>query len=101
MKDVLMQRVGFYPTNPVAWMYAARGLYKLGDYHLCIEALSHCLRNPKTLKEAQHLLGFSLMHTKQYEAAAAAFNKSVKMGNETDWQPLIELYLEHPNLEQR
>lgn len=100
VKEVLLARVGFYPTTAVSWLFAARGLFKLGDFHLCIEALSHgCLRSQKTLKEAQHLLGFSLMQTGQTGAAAAAFTRSVKMGNETDWQPLVELHLDNPNLD--
>jgi hypothetical protein len=40
------------------------------------------------------------MHTGQKAAAAAAFLKSVKMANETDWQPLIELHIDNPNLSQ-
>jgi hypothetical protein len=99
VKEVLVQRIGFHPDGPVAWLFAARGLYKLEEWHLCIEALAHCLRSHKTLKEAQHLLGFCLMHTGQKSAAAAAFLKSVKMANETDWQPLIELHVDNPNLQ--
>jgi len=91
--DVLIKRIGFHPAGPVAWLFAARGLYKLEEWHLCVEALTNCLRSQKTLKEAQHLLGFCLMYTGQKSAAASAFLKSVKMGNETDMQPLIELHL--------
>ena len=98
VKQTLVQRIGFCPSDAVGWLYAARGLYKVKDYHLCVEAVSHCLRHEKTLKEAQHLLGFSLLHTGQTSASAAAFLKSVKMGNETDWQPLVELIADHPNL---
>ena len=98
VKDTLINRIGFHPSGPVAWLFAARGLYKLEEYHLCIEALGHCMRSPKTLKEAQHLQGFCLLHSGQKAAAAAAFVKSVKMGNETDMQPLIELHLDNPNL---
>ena len=78
VKGTLVQRIGFTPSDAVGWLYAARGLYKVKDYHLCIEAVSHCLRHEKTLKEAQHLLGFSLLHTGQTSAAAAAFLKSVR-----------------------
>ena len=63
-----------------------------------IEGLSHCLRNEKTAKEAHHLLAFSLLHTQQTKAAAAAFYKSAKMGTDTDWQPLVEIYLASPHL---
>mmetsp|Transcript_4078 Transcript_4078/g.7815 ORF Transcript_4078/g.7815 Transcript_4078/m.7815 type:complete len:106 (+) Transcript_4078:2-319(+) len=98
VKDVLVRRIGFLPQGPVAWLFAARGLFKLEEWHLCTEALTQCLRSPKTAKEAQHLLGFCLMHTEQKAAAAAAFLKSVKMSNETDWQPLIELHVDNPGL---
>lgn len=56
-----------------------------------IEGLAHCLRHEKTSKESQHLLAFALLHTKQNKLAAAAFFKSIKLGNETDWQPLVEV----------
>ena len=72
--------------DAIAWLYAARGFYKLKNYHFVIEAVSNCLRHEKTLKEGQHLLAFALMHTGQNEAALTAFRKSIKMGNETDWQ---------------
>ena len=91
VKDKLIQAVGFLPKDAIGWLYVARGFYKTRDYHYVIEAVNHCLRNEKTLKEAQHLLAFSLMHTGQTEMAAAAFKKSIKMGNETDWQVIVEL----------
>jgi hypothetical protein len=85
-------------VGPAGWLYAARGLYKCQDYHYCVEALTPCLRNEKTRKEAQHLLAFSLLHTKQEHDAAVAFQKSIKLGNETDWQPLVELFLDNPDM---
>ena len=69
------------------------------EYHLVVDALSYCLRNSKTQREAQHLLAFSLFHLKQYKAATPAFFKSVKLGNDSDWQPLIELCIDHPDIE--
>ena len=63
-----------------------------------MECVAPALRNEKTRREAQHLLAFSLMHTNQKEAAAGAFFKSVSLGNDTDWQALVELFLEHPKL---
>lgn len=98
VKDVLRETIGFLPNDPVSWLYASRGLYKLKEYRLCIEAVSNCLRSEKTLKDAQHILAFCLWQTGQHSAAAGAFVKSVKMGNETDWQVLIALFLDHPNL---
>ena len=99
VKEIVTERVGFCPKDAVGWLYAARGFYKMKDYNLVIQAVSHCLRSRKTLKEAQHLLGFSLMHTGQTSAAVAAFLKSVKLGNDTDWQPLIELCVDNPTLQ--
>jgi hypothetical protein len=51
------------------WLYACRGLYQLQEYALVVEGL-----------------------------AAAAFSKSIRLGNDTDWQPLVELLLEQPKL---
>jgi cytochrome c-type biogenesis protein CcmH/NrfG len=73
-------------------------LYQLQEYTLVIEGLAHCLRHEKTAKESQHLLAFSLLHTRQNKLAAAAFCKSIRLGNDTDWQPLIELLIEQPKL---
>jgi hypothetical protein len=53
------------------------------------------LRNEKTKKEGQHLLAFSLLQTAQFDAAAGAFLRSIQFGNDSDWQPLVELLLEH------
>ena len=84
--------------DPIGWLYAARGYYKLGMHHRVIEAVQNCLRNEKTKKEAQHLMAFSLMHTQQPELAATALMKSVQLGNDSDWQPLVEMCLENPKL---
>ena len=98
LKAMLKRTVGFVPKDAVGWLYVARGLFKLKDYHLVIEAVSHCLRHDKTAKEAQHFLAFSLMFTGQTQLAATAFAKSVSMGNHTDWQPLVELCIDHPDV---
>ncbi len=73
--------------DPVAWLYAARGFYRLGQYHNAVEALASCLRHEPTRKEAQHLLSFCLMHLGQMDSAAHGFVKSVECGNESDWYP--------------
>eukprot|EP00741_Cyanophora_paradoxa_P023153 tig00021571_g22363.t1 len=98
VRDMLAEKVGFMPKDPVGWLYVARGLYKLREYNQVIEAASYCLRNEKTQREAQHLLAFSLLNSGQSEAAANAFLKSVSMGNESDWQPLVELALDNPRM---
>jgi len=85
-------------SDAFGWLYACRGLYQLQEYALVVEGLAHCLRHEKTAKESQHLLAFSLLHTRQNKLAAAAFYKSIKLGNETDWQPLVELCIEQPKL---
>eukprot|EP01083_Nonionella_stella_P080077 219845_1 len=92
------KRVGFAPRDAFGWLYACRGLYKLGEYGLVVDGLTHCLRNEKTRKDAQHLLAFSLLKTDRHEAAANAFYKSVELGNQTDWQPLVELCIEYPDI---
>ena len=98
VRDYLQRTVGFVPKDAYGWLYACRGLYELKEYSLVVDGISHCLRHEKTYKEAQHLLAFALLHTHQHVQAANAFFKSVKMGNDTDWQPLVELCIEQPNL---
>jgi len=99
VRSYIQKRVGFLPQDAYGWLYACRGLYQLKEYAFVIEGLSNCLRQEETMKEALHLLAFSLLHTQQNKAAAAAFYKSIQAGNDTDWQPLIELCLEHPSLQ--
>ncbi|TPX41678.1 hypothetical protein SeMB42_g05469 [Synchytrium endobioticum] len=98
VRETLISQIGFCPKDAIGWLYAARGYYKIKDYHSCVECVAPALRSEKTRREAQHLLAFSLMHTSQTEAAAGAFFKSVSLGNDADWQPLVELFLEHPKL---
>ncbi|KAJ3107111.1 hypothetical protein HDU97_004804 [Phlyctochytrium planicorne] len=98
VREVLIESVGFCPKDAIGWLYAARGYYKLKDYHSVIECVTPALRNDRTKREGQHLLAFSFLHTGQIEAAAGAFFKSISYGNDTDWQPLVELFLDHPKL---
>lgn len=67
-------------------------------FNQTIECLSSSLRNERTKKEAQHLLSFSFLHTNQHEAALSSFHKSVLFGNDSDWQMLVELLMDYPNL---
>eukprot|EP00002_Diphylleia_rotans_P000543 TRINITY_DN10285_c0_g1_i1.p1 TRINITY_DN10285_c0_g1~~TRINITY_DN10285_c0_g1_i1.p1 ORF type:complete len:118 (-),score=22.47 TRINITY_DN10285_c0_g1_i1:151-504(-) len=99
VKSTLKSTVGFLPQDPVAWLYAARGFYRLGQYHNAMEALGSCLRHEPTRKEAQHLMAFCMLHVGQMESAAQGFLKSVEFGNETDWQPLVETLLDNPNID--
>lgn len=83
-------------TDPLGWLYCARGLYRGAEYDLVVQAVAFCLRHEETIREAQHLLAFSLLHLGQTRTAVAAFHKSVRIGNDTDWQPLVELCLDDP-----
>eukprot|EP01086_Lenisia_limosa_P015814 TRINITY_DN5308_c0_g1_i2.p1 TRINITY_DN5308_c0_g1~~TRINITY_DN5308_c0_g1_i2.p1 ORF type:complete len:187 (+),score=34.86 TRINITY_DN5308_c0_g1_i2:75-635(+) len=98
MEDII-GHLGFLPTDPVAYLYAARAYYKMKWWHFAIECLQKCLNAPQTKQEAYHLLGFSLMKSEQYGPAITAFLKSIRLGNEIDFQPYIELILEFPDVE--
>ncbi|KAI9204931.1 uncharacterized protein BJ171DRAFT_561987 [Polychytrium aggregatum] len=98
VREHLTETVGFCPKDAIGWLYAARGYYKIKDYHSVIECVTPALRNERTKREAQHLLAFSFLLTGQIEAAAGAFFKSINYGNDTDWQPLTELFLDNPKL---
>ncbi|KAJ3413120.1 hypothetical protein HDV05_008516 [Chytridiales sp. JEL 0842] len=97
-RESLSETIGFCPKDAIGWLYAARGYYKLKDYHSVIECVTPALRNERTKREAQHLLAFSFLQTNQVEAAAGAFFKSIGCGNDSDWQPLVELFLDQPKL---
>ena len=68
------------------------------DFHSVIEAVIPALRNERTKREAQHLLAFAFLHTGQQEESVGAFFKSIGSGNESDWQPLVELLIDNPDL---
>ncbi|KAJ1533905.1 hypothetical protein HK096_004602, partial [Nowakowskiella sp. JEL0078] len=94
-RDQLVETIGFCPKGFIQF---TRGFFKLKDYHAVIECVTPALRNERTKREAQHLLSYSFLHTGQTEAASGAFFKSINYGNETDWQPLVELFLDNPKL---
>ncbi|KAG4093768.1 hypothetical protein H8356DRAFT_1696654 [Neocallimastix lanati (nom. inval.)] len=98
VRETLQEKIGFCPKDAIGWLYAARGFYKLEDYHSVIECITPALRNERTKRESQHLLAFSFFHTGQMEAAAGAFFKSINLGNDTDWQPFVELLIDNPKL---
>ncbi|KAJ3113898.1 hypothetical protein HK098_007530 [Nowakowskiella sp. JEL0407] len=97
-RDQLIESIGFCPKDAIGWLYAARGFFKLKDYHSVIECVTPALRNERTKREAQHLLSFSFLHTGQTDAAAGAFFKSINFGNDSDWQLLVELFIDNPKL---
>jgi hypothetical protein len=43
-------------------------------------------------------LNFGLHFAGEFAAAANAYYKSVQLGNHTDWQALVELCCDYPNL---
>jgi hypothetical protein len=91
LRSHLLSTVGFLPDSALAWLYCCRGLYQIGSYSLCIEGLQNCIRSESCSSESQHLLAFCFLHLKQEETAFQAFQKSVDMNNQTDWQALVEL----------
>ena len=46
-------------------------------------------------------MSFCLLKLEQYEEAAAALQKSVSLGNDTDWQLLVELLIDQPQVQFR
>ncbi len=83
------------PTDPTGWLFVARGMFnsKPPRHRLVVEAAAHCLQAPETIVQGQQLLAFSLLELGETDSALAAFTKSVRLGNETDWQMLVELGL--------
>ena len=84
------------PTDPAGWLFVARGMFnsKPPRHRLVVEAAAHCLKAPETIVQGQQLLAFSLLELGETDSALAAFTKSVRLGNETDWQMLVELGLD-------
>jgi hypothetical protein len=102
--DYLLSTVGSLPADSYSWLYSCRGLYELAHYDLCIEGLSlYCMRssNSQILAQAQHLLAHALYQQKQYSAALKAFKQSVEIGNDTDWQMIVEIILQQKLLKEQ
>ena len=59
------------------------------------EAAAHCLKSPETIVQGTQLQAFSLLALGDEKSALSAFSKSVRMGNETDWQMVVELGVAH------
>lgn len=47
LREKLIQNIGFCPKDAIGWLYAARGFYKLKQYHAVIEAVAPALRNER------------------------------------------------------
>ena len=89
--EYLNHKVGSEPSDAIGWLYVARGCYKIKRYDWCFSALCQPLGplnddNDVVRREAQHLMAFSLYKQKQIGEALNQFCKSVKLGNEHDWQ---------------
>lgn len=96
LNDYLLRTTGMVPSDPSGWLFVARGMFnsKPPQYKYVIEATSHCLKSPETIVQGQQLQAFSLLALDDNVAALSAFTKSVRMGNETDWQMVVELGLD-------
>jgi hypothetical protein len=95
VESVILQKVGFLPVDPYSWMYACRGLYQAQEYEYCLEGLSHCSNHPPTRQESAHIRSFCLIHLGRDNEALMSLRDSVRLGNEEDWHPLVELLMEN------
>jgi hypothetical protein len=91
LKKHLLRTTGMVPTDPLGWLYVARGFFSGGEYTYTIEAAQHCFKSPETIAQAQQLLAFALLELEETESSHVAFIKSARLGNETDWQMIVEL----------
>jgi|EP00505_MAST-04D_sp_SCG-Rhode-Island_P001914 hypothetical protein len=98
--DYLHAKVGRAPVDSIGWLYVARGCYKKKRYDWAFSALCQPEgplndENAAVRKEAQHLMAFSLYRQNQFDQAKKQFAQSVKEGNETDWQMVVEIGIDH------
>jgi hypothetical protein len=93
LRDHLLRTTGMLPTDPIGWLYVARGCFnsKPPQYRYTIEAANQCLKHPNTIVAGQQLLAFALLEIGEKDSSQLAFIKSVRLGNETDWQMIVEL----------
>ena len=96
LHDYLLRTTGMVPSEPSGWLFVARGMAnsKPPQHQFVVEAASHCLKSPDTIVQGIQLQAFSLLALGDKAAALSAFKKSVRMGNETDWQMVVEIGLE-------
>jgi hypothetical protein len=91
LRDHLLRTTGLVPTDPLGWLFVARGCFNTNQFHHTIEALQSCLKHQETIVQGQQLLGFALFECNEIEKAQLAFIKSVRLGNESDWQMIVEI----------
>ena len=96
LHDYLLQTTGMVPSDPSGWLFVARGMAnsKPPRHEFVVEAASHCLKSPETIVAGYQLQAFSLLALGDKTAALSSFTKSVRMGNETDWQMVVEIGLD-------
>ena len=91
LRDHLLRTTGLVPTDPIGWLYVARGCFNSKQYQYTIEATQYCLKNQETIVQGQQLLSFALLELGEKKQAQLAFIKSVRLGNESDWQMIVEM----------
>ena len=97
LNDHLLRTTGMVPSDPSGWLFVARGMFnsKPPQHQFVVEAAAHCLKSPETIVQGTQLQAFSLLALGDEKSALSAFSKSVRMGNETDWQMVVELGVTH------
>jgi hypothetical protein len=93
LHEHLLRTTGMVPSDPSGWLFVARGMFNSTPPHhqFVVEAAAHCLKSPETIVQGVQLQAFSLLALEDTESALSSFTKSVRMGNETDWQMVVEL----------
>ena len=94
LHDHLLRTTGLLPSSPLGWLYVARGCFNSKQFRFTIEAAQHCLKNQDTIVQGQQLLSFALYEIGEKDSSQLAFIKSVRLGNESDWQMIVELGLD-------
>ena len=94
--EYLHHKLGTEPNDAIGWLYVARGCYKIKRCDWCFSALCQPLGplnddNEAVRREAQHLMAFSLYKQKQIGESLNQFCKSVRYGNDHDWQMIVEI----------
>ncbi|GKT27530.1 hypothetical protein ADUPG1_000072 [Aduncisulcus paluster] len=97
IKDI-QETIGITPSDAKGWLYAARGFYRIGQFQKAAEAVMYCISNPHTSREAYRILSHSYRQMGNVEGMMKALYKSVRLGNEEDWQCLIEGAIDHPDV---
>src|SRR6202012_3399926 len=98
VSDYLMYSIHMLPTTSVGWLRAGIGFYNSGDHNFALDCFNESIKLDPMNYNVYQIASRSYIALNRREEAIEALKQSVKLGNPTDWQLLIELTAQNNDL---